>query len=156
MSKRSKSRNKKSQNQISRNQIIIFVAIALIVVVGGLALISQNTPNSASDAPAVASSQLISPNDYVSTFESADHVLIDVRTPGEFNGGYIDGAMNIAVETLSSRISEIPTGKPVVVYCRSGNRSAQAADILTQAGFTEVYDLGGIIDWTAAGLPVRQ
>jgi rhodanese-related sulfurtransferase len=44
----------------------------------------------------------------------------------------------------------------VIVYCRSGNRSAFAANLLKQAGYTEVYDLGGIIDWARQGLPITR
>ena len=81
----------------------------------------------------------------------ADHYLLDVRTPSEYASGHISNADNIAVEQLASRISDLPTDKPIVVYCRSGNRSAQAANILKQAGFTGVYDLGGTMQWTSAG-----
>lgn len=104
----------------------------------------------------VSSPQRINPQGYNTTFldRDADHILIDVRTPGEFASGHIDGAININVQELSSRLSEIPQDKPVVLYCRSGNRSAQAAGILNSAGYTGIYDLGGIIDWQAAGYPM--
>jgi rhodanese-related sulfurtransferase len=83
------------------------------------------------------------------------HVLLDVRTPAEFASGHISGAINIAVEELPQRLAEVPQGQPVIVYCRSGNRSASAVRILAGAGYTPVYDLGGIIDWQAAGYPIQ-
>lgn len=100
---------------------------------------------------------LISPDNYVSQYveSSTDHILIDVRTPQEFDSGYIDGAVNIPLDQLEMRLAEIPSDIPVVVYCRSGNRSAQAATILSQNDYTEIYDLGGVISWTAAGYPLQ-
>ncbi len=75
--------------------------------------------------------------------------LLDVRTPGEFSGGHIDGATNIPVQELEAQLSTLAAKKDqdIVVYCRSGHRSAQAAGILKQAGFTRVHDLGSISNW---------
>lgn len=74
--------------------------------------------------------------------------LVDVRTPQEFAAGAIDGATNIPVQVLDQRLGELaPESEPVVVYCRSGRRSAAAADMLIEAGFAEVYDLGAIGNW---------
>ena len=71
-------------------------------------------------------------------------LLLDVRTPGEFAGGHIEGALNIPVQELGARVSEVgPKSRPVVVYCRSGGRSCAAAGILSQAGY-EVVDVGGM------------
>jgi phage shock protein E len=81
------------------------------------------------------------------------HVLIDVRTPEEFASGHIAGAINIPVDVIGSRLAEIPADRIAVVYCHSGNRSATAAQVLAQNNYA-VYDLGGIIDWVAAGYPV--
>lgn len=72
--------------------------------------------------------------------------LLDVRTPIEFAGGHIDGAINIPVGELAQRMGEVPEG-PVVVYCRSGARSARAAGSLVQSGREAVYDLGGMGAW---------
>ena len=74
--------------------------------------------------------------------------LLDVRTPGEFDSGHVEGAVNIPVQSLAQRLMELPpTDKPVVVYCRSGGRSAQAAALLRQAGWTEVHDVGPMPPW---------
>jgi len=75
-----------------------------------------------------------------------DAFLLDVRTTGEFGGGHIEGATNIPVQELSARLADVPDDKPVVVYCQSGGRSANAARELVASGRT-VYDLGGIGDW---------
>ena len=104
-----------------------------------------------------ASSQLISPDNYVTQFRdsSVEHILIDVRTVEEYAEGHIAGSVNIPVDYIESRLAEIPSDIPVVVYCRSGNRSARAATILVENGYSEVYDLGGIMAWTNAGYPVE-
>ncbi len=74
--------------------------------------------------------------------------LLDVRTPGEFDSGHVDGAVNIPVQSLGQRLMELPaTDQPVVVYCRSGGRSAQAAALLRQAGWTDVHDIGPMPAW---------
>ncbi len=86
------------------------------------------------------------------------HILLDVRGPDEFRSGYIDGALNIPVSDLTSRLKEIETHKlnPVVVYCRSGGRSSMAAQILAANGFANVSNVtGGMIDWTNAGFLVK-
>ena len=78
-------------------------------------------------------------------------LLLDVRTPEEFSSGYVDGAVNVPVQVLSEQLSTLPAKKDqdVVVYCRSGARSARAAGILKNAGFTKVHDLGGMSNWNA-------
>lgn len=111
-----------------------------------------------SGAPAAATAEptLIGPQQYQQQFnQGQDHALIDVRTPEEFSGGHIPGAVNISVESLPARLDEVPADKPIVVYCRTGNRSATAATILVENGYQPVYDLGGIQDWVAQGYPVE-
>ena len=75
-------------------------------------------------------------------------VLLDVRSPAEFSSGHLDGAINVPVDQLPNRTSEVgPKERPVVVYCRSGARSARAAGILRAAGFSKVEDLGAMSRW---------
>jgi rhodanese-related sulfurtransferase len=74
-------------------------------------------------------------------------VLVDVRTPEEFAAGHIEGAINVPVQSLPAGSEAIPADRPVVVYCRSGARSARAAAMLLDAGWTQVYDLGPMSAW---------
>ena len=75
-------------------------------------------------------------------------LLLDVRTPGEFASGHIDGAVNIPVQDLANRLGEIKDKqRDIVVYCRSGGRSAQAKQVLSANGYTAVHDLGGMGRW---------
>jgi phage shock protein E len=74
-------------------------------------------------------------------------LLLDVRTPAEFAGGHVEGALNVPVQVLAQRLGELgDKARPIVVYCQSGGRSARAAGELQAAGFT-VHDLGGIGNW---------
>jgi rhodanese-related sulfurtransferase len=67
---------------------------------------------------------------------------------------HISGATLIPLEDLPNRLNEIPKDREVVVVCRTGHRSAQGRDILTQAGFTNVTSMaGGMTEWQAQGLP---
>jgi phage shock protein E len=107
-------------------------------------------------APA-SPSGMISAADYVNQYQSngTAHFLLDVRTPEEYADGHIAGSVNIPLAELANQLSQVPQSMPIVVYCRSGNRSAQAATLLKEAGYTQVLDMGGIVDWVAAGYPVE-
>ncbi len=75
-------------------------------------------------------------------------LLLDVRTTQEFADGHIPKAVNIPVQELERRMSELGSkARPIVVYCRSGHRSGIAADLLKKAGFTAVHDLGAMSRW---------
>ena len=100
-----------------------------------------------------AAVQLVGADEALSILDGdPDALLIDVRTESEFRSGYIEGAQLLPLDQLQARLGELPENKatPLVVYCRSGNRSATAADLLLKTGYTQVYDLGGIIDWPYA------
>lgn len=76
-----------------------------------------------------------------------DTVLVDVRSPLEYESEHLSGAQNIPLEELSSRVNEFKSiHKPVVLYCRSGNRSGIALNILKQNGITDVYNGGSLTD----------
>jgi phage shock protein E len=85
-------------------------------------------------------------------------VLVDVRTPEEFADAHIDGALLIDVSAgdFEARLAELDPSRAHVVYCRTGNRSAAAAAVMTRMGFSEIYDLGGLSEWTDAGLPTQS
>ncbi|MFP4164711.1 MAG: thioredoxin domain-containing protein [Chitinispirillaceae bacterium] len=86
-------------------------------------------------------------------------LLLDVRTPGEFSGGHIKDAKLLPLQQLSKRIGEMKKYKdrPIVVYCRSGNRSIPASQILIQNGFKEVYNVeSGIRGWIKESFSVEK
>ena len=79
-----------------------------------------------------------------------DIVILDVRTKTEFDAGYIPNAMLIPdaelIEEVEMRIPDKDTN--ILIYCRSGNRSAKSAKLLVEMGYTNVFDFGGIINWS--------
>jgi rhodanese-related sulfurtransferase len=81
--------------------------------------------------------------------------LIDVRTEGEVSRGVIDGAIHIPLHLLPLRASDIPQDRPVVIYCNSGARSAQACAFMAAKGFDNMHNLsGGIMAWARSGKPL--
>ena len=81
--------------------------------------------------------------------ESKDYIILDVRTKAEYAEGHIKGAINIPNETIGNEdIAELPNKEQLIfVYCRSGNRSKQAAAKLATNGYTGIVDMGGINTW---------
>lgn len=112
------------------DKILVVVALALVV---GYLLVTRSASVSGSDARRLV---------------EAGALLVDVRTPAEFGGGHIAGAINIPVQELEPRMSELrDKGRPIVLYCRSGSRSATAARVLSGAGYTDVHNLGAMSNW---------
>ena len=84
-------------------------------------------------------------------------ITLDVRTPGEFAEGHVEGARLIDFQSgnFENEIAALDKNATYAVYCRSGNRSGQAVKVMHDAGFHNVYNLnGGVIDWANAGLPL--
>ena len=101
---------------------------------------------------------LVSPEEMQSLLEIEDVQLVDVRTQEEFNEGYIAEAQNIDYysDTFEEDIKKLDTDRPVIVYCKSGGRSAKCAEKMIEAGFVKVYDLdGGISQWQHKGFEVK-
>lgn len=90
-------------------------------------------------------------------FETSNAFLLDVRTAGEFGGGHLPKATNIDFRSQDfvSKIKELPKDKPVFVYCLSGGRSAQAAEILRKEGFQVTELQGGYLKWTTKLKPLE-
>lgn len=77
--------------------------------------------------------------------------IIDVRTPEEFSEEHVLGAINIPLDQLGGRIAELKDmQKPIVAYCRTGNRSGMAVEMIKQQGITDVVNGGGIVDMLLA------
>jgi len=81
--------------------------------------------------------------------------LIDVRQRHEHDAGRIAGSQLIELGSLQQQAGAIDRGRPVVFYCRSGGRSAMATEAFAQAGFDAHNMAGGMLEWTAAGLPIE-
>ena len=99
----------------------------------------------------------LNPADFQAKAQEDGVILLDVRTSGEFMAGHIEGAINIDVEgmTFEGEIKQLDKTKTYAIYCQSGRRSRIAAETMTNAGFTKLFNLDqGIGSWQAAGLPV--
>lgn len=81
--------------------------------------------------------------------DSAFFVLVDVRTEEEYKEAHIEGALLLPNEEIETSAADLlpDKGATILVYCRSGRRSAEAAKKLAEMGYTAIYDFGGIIDW---------
>lgn len=81
-------------------------------------------------------------------------LAVDVREPEEWAAGHVEGSLWIPLGQLQARAGELPRDRPLVVVCRSGSRSAYAADALVAAGWDARNLAGGLHAWAAAGLPL--
>lgn len=92
-----------------------------------------------------------------SVVDDAGTVVLDIRTPQEFAEARLDGAVNIDFYSpeFADEIAGLPRDASYVMYCRSGNRSAEAATLMKELGFEDVAEIqGGILSWADAGLPL--
>lgn len=81
--------------------------------------------------------------------------LIDVRVQHEWDAGHIAGATHLPLGELSERVGEIDDDRPVVLYCRGGNRSTMATDALAAAGYDAAKLTEGIVGWAEDDLPIE-
>ena len=103
--------------------------------------------------------KMLSASEAVQLINRDNTVVLDVREDSETRDGKIKGARHIPLAKLKTRLAELEAFKaqPLLVYCRSGNRSAHACSVLTQEGFSDVYNLnGGVIAWETANLPLSK
>ncbi len=113
----------------------IFITLGIVALVGALIAFS---PTSASG--------LLNSSDFISKYKSTpDAVLVDVRTPAEFDSSHIKGAINVDYENnnFKSEVKKLDTSKTYFVYCRSGNRSSKSIVIMKESGIKNIYDLQG-------------
>jgi rhodanese-related sulfurtransferase len=124
-------------------RLLLSSLLALVVACGGTT---------------TAAVELVAPSVAAATIaDTPGVVVVDVRTPEEFAEGHIANAVNIDVGApdFRERLEGLDPDAPYVMYCRSGSRSAEAADIMEDLGFTDTQEVdGGIVAWTGAGLPV--
>lgn len=146
-----KSKKAASRNQRRRTLISVLLA-AVVLVVAGFVLVQSFTRAPAADQSAAIALE-VSVADAAKMRDSGAFVL-DVRTPEEWAEFHIPDSTLITLDQLPSRLAEVPRGQPILVVCRSGNRSQAGRDILLNAGFTNVTSMaGGLRQWQAEGYP---
>jgi phage shock protein E len=115
----------------------------LVLLIGAMVLLTA--------CSASPSATKISASKAMDMINSQDVIIVDVRTQQEYDEGHIEHAILIVNETIVNEPAELPDkNATILIYCRSGNRSAQAAAKLVKLGYTHIYDFGGIIDWPYA------
>ena len=138
--------------RVKRYIVLLFVLSSLLV---GCTTPAPAAPDTASQATAAQAPSLpaaLTPKRVEELRAAGEIVIIDVREADEYAMGRIPGATLIPLGELANRADEVPTDKPVVMVCRSGNRSAQAVQILRKAGFTNIHGMsGGMNAWIAEG-----
>ncbi len=128
------------------SKIYIILLIILVVVL----FVSFKSQQAKPVAGAVAPYKKISAEEAMKIMQSGQEIIIvDVRTAEEYASSHIQGAINIPNETIASTmVPALPDlDATILVYCRSGSRSAQAAKKLLAIGYTNVTDFGGVINW---------
>ncbi len=133
------------------NKKIIIGVLVLVAIFGIYGFI--NLPDSSSTQTATAEQQeKLSFEKVSSEVSSGAATLYDVRTLEEFNEGNFENSVNLSLQSIQSgKLPEVDKSSKIFVYCKSGNRSAQATTILKQAGYTNIVDLGGLSDVESIG-----
>lgn len=118
------------------NRILLFLVILLVVILTACGNSSEGYRNISSEE----AKQLI---------DNKEVVVLDVRTPEEYQEGHISNAKLIPLQELENKLNDLNKEEAYLVVCRSGNRSTQASEILTNNGFDSIYNLsGGMNSWS--------
>ena len=139
------------------DQYIAFVSQNWMLVLGFFLILAMLTWNFIS--PTVRGYKPILPTNAVNLINHDDALVLDVRENNEYMGGHIINSIHIPLGTLNNRLNELEKykNKPVIVGCRSGQRSASACATLKKQGFESVYNLsGGVMGWQNANLPLTK
>ena len=129
-------------------QILLFAALAAsLALLSGCAL--SKTKKDAEDMTGKATYHKISAEEAYEMMASQEVVVVDVRTREEYESGHIENAVLVPNESIGSEMPEALPDKEatLLIYCRSGRRSKDAAQKLLSLGYQNVYDFGGVIDW---------
>ena len=115
-------------------------------------------PDAEPAGPAQSYTQITQEEAKARMAEDDGHLIVDVRRQDEFDAGHIPGAVCIPNESIGAEPpAELPDPDQILlIYCRSGNRSKQAAQKLTDLGYTRVYEFGGILDWTGSVITTEE
>ena len=127
-------------------KIILLIIIAIIIIIGVVCIMNRKEKNIENEVII----KHVSMNDIVQIMEeNENYIILDVRTQAEYNQGHIPNAICIPNETIDENVvNKLPDkNQMILVYCRSGNRSKQAAEKLKKLGYTNLIEFGGIIDW---------
>lgn len=148
-------------------KLIIIVIILSLVVVGGIVMFNifgakqnQQSSNQADSKIKLSGSgdeSDVSFEQITKEVNAGQAILLDVRTAEEFNSGHAEHSLNLSLQDIEvGKTPEVGKDAKIYVYCRSGNRSASAINILKKAGFTNLMNLGGLADVQKIGATIVQ
>ena len=127
----------------------------------GLALVVLLLVAACSSGSDTATVELVSPAEAAQVIDDdpAGLVVLDIRTPEEFNEARLANAINVDYydADFAEQLDGLDKNDPYVMYCRTGNRSSDAVKTMKDLGFVEVYEIdGGIVNWYDSGFPIEQ
>ena len=150
-------------------KILLSILIGVVVLGGGLYFLNniknqpENIQQEKTEGCDVSVNEnihhLISPQEFKEKLDSGNFVLVDIRTPAEFNEEKIAGAKNIDFykKDFKDKVSLLDKNKQYLYYCRTGHRSGLAGKYAEELGFKTVYELeGGIVKWKELGYPTEK
>jgi rhodanese-related sulfurtransferase len=115
----------------------VFIALGLVLVLGTIVVLSSDEPSSG-----------VVDADRFAELQASGVRVVDVRTAAEFSAGHIPGAENVPLSFFAEASGSWDPKQPIALYCATGSRSAEAAQMLAAKGFETVYDLGGgVMTW---------
>jgi len=122
---------------------LLIIILIIILIIAGCEAMEKN------QSDIEAEYKKISAEEAKAIIESEDVIILDVRTQEEYKEGHIENSVLLPVNDIADKAEEIlpNNNTKILVYCRSGNRSATAAKQLIILGYTNVYDFGGINSW---------
>ncbi len=130
-----------------RTSIVVLSVVAILAIVAAFNTQDLFRSDNYGDVSVNAAWDLIQ--------NEPEMVILDVRTPSEYEDAHIEGAINIPVEEIVDRLNELSANDVILVYCRTGNRSGTAVGIMEENGFSKIYHMyEGISAWISEGLPV--
>lgn len=127
-------------------KIILIIIILTLIIIGVVCIMNRKERNIENEVII----KHVSMNDIVQIMEeNENYIILDVRTQAEYNQGHIPNAICIPNETIDENVVNklLDKNQMILVYCRSGNRSKQAAEKLKKLGYTNLIEFGGIRDW---------
>lgn len=117
--------------------------IIILLVVLGLVLVTGCSKEESVKLESITMKEVYKISENIEKY--SDYVIVDVRSIEEFRSGHIKNAVNVPLPNINE--IDIPTDKKIIVYCRSGSRSLNAAGELHKLGYKYIYNMGGILDW---------
>jgi rhodanese-related sulfurtransferase len=141
--------------------VLVVLAIGLSACGGGPTSLSENVAIQVQPVVAQVSDLTlpaeVQPARVAELYDTGEIVIIDVREAWEYEAGHIPGATLIPLGELAGRVDEVPQDQPVVLVCRSDNRSGQAYRFLARQGFDKLSNMmGGMLAWEASGYDIAK